>query len=54
VDDSSVHASPEPGTHRLSLMQTADEASGLDNSFVSADARIGRREFNEIDIMGTL
>ena len=36
------------------MMQTADEASGFDNSFVSANALLGRRDFNEIDIVGTL
>lgn len=37
----------------MSMMQTADEASALDNSFFS-DVEFEKRDFNEIDILGTL
>ena len=57
----SSQAAPSPvpsGTgNRLSLMQTADEASALDNSILDPDQQsqsIGIRDFNEIDVLGTL
>jgi hypothetical protein len=50
---SSVAASPVPGHHGLSIMNTADEVSALDNSIVQ-DLEFDRRDFNEIDILGTL
>ena len=37
----------------MSMLQTADEASGLENSFI-ASVEYERRDFNEIDILGTL
>lgn len=50
----SSHASPQ-ATMRMSALQTADDASGFDNSFVQpAESDTERREFNEIDILGSL
>ena len=44
----------QPGaTHRMSMLQTADEASMMDNSILDA-IDYDRSEFNEIDIVGTL
>ena len=37
----------------MSMLQTADEASGLENSFVLS-VEYERRDFNEIDVLGTL
>jgi len=52
--ESSQNASPVPGTWKnMSMMQTADEASALDNSFYQ-DVEFERRDFNEIDILGSL
>lgn len=49
----STHGSPDPdATHRMSLMNTADDISGFDNSYVQDD--LDHRTFNEIDIMGNL
>ena len=35
------------------MLQTADEASALENSFIQ-DVEFDKRTFNEIDILGTL
>mmetsp|Transcript_11899 Transcript_11899/g.16169 ORF Transcript_11899/g.16169 Transcript_11899/m.16169 type:complete len:109 (+) Transcript_11899:2605-2931(+) len=50
---SSQVTSPVPNKMNMSMLQTADEASGLENSFVLS-VEYERRDFNEIDILGTL
>ena len=41
------------GKHNISAMLTADDASGLGDSFVM-NVEFEKRDFNEIDILGTL
>ena len=51
---SSQGTSPVPGAPvNMSMLQTADEASALDTSLV-VDVEYEKRDFNEIDILGTL
>ena len=48
-----VSPAPDGGPLHMSMLQTADEASGFDNSFVQ-EVGFSVRDFNEIDIMGKL
>ena len=51
----SVTGSPAPGTQRMSMMNTADDASAFDHSYIqTTDQDHERRDFNEIDILGNL
>lgn len=51
----SGQGSPAPGTQRMSMMNTADEASAFDVSYIQGtDQDWERRDFNEIDILGNL
>ena len=48
-----AHDRDGAATHRFSMLNTADEASGFNNSMMQ-DLEFGRRDFNEIDIVGNL